>query len=261
MSSGRSSQPSVESQLMERVQSRLDRYREALSITPVPIEVSFEMGAPIAMGHPWIHFDGLLAHLLFREVLGQDYWLLPGKLPLPITIPLPLSRVGSVWCASVSVFDNDEWTTTTVYKRFTERWAHEIRRRPKSVNIVSGRFRMFMMRLPYLPVRRVVFFAHGDLNRVQDLVRHVRFLGKKAAYGLGRVKTVTIQEIEQDNSILDEHGRAMRPLPVQLLQRYEDAVQLACRPPYWDQNSVEVCAPPGTVVTLRQQYQGGTRNR
>jgi hypothetical protein len=43
----------------------------------------------------------------------------------------------------------------------------------------------------------------------------------------------------------------MRPIPVRLLESYNDAVELAWKPPYWAADSIELCAPPGAEVKLK----------
>jgi CRISPR type IV-associated protein Csf3 len=218
----------------------------------VPLRLTFRLGTPLVMGHPWIHLDGLLAHFLLRDALGQDYWLLPAKLPLPLDIRLPLQQTGGVWHASVSCFDSNEWTTTTVYKRFEQRHAGILRRkRTKSINIQSGRFRNWMIRLPCLLAREVVFHACGDPDHVGRLLRHAASLGKKAAYGFGSVLSLEVAEVPADCSLHDQDGNASRPIPVRLLEEWEDQVPLAWRPPYWDRRNVAPCAPPGASIRLR----------
>ncbi len=246
-----SKQLSDERDLIARVQDKLARAQKPDEL--IPMKISFEMAAPMAMGHPWLHLDGLIAHFVFRNLLGADYWLLPGKLPVPVKIPLPLKSTGEMWHASVSIFDanESEWTNTTVYKRFDSRHSEMINRgRKRYVQINRGRYKMYMMTLPYLPVKRVRFFACGDIERVQELLSHVQYLGKKAAYGFGAVKSIDVQEHDVDLSVVDDDGVAMRPIPVRLLKKYDDQVRLAWRPPFWDKKNVALCAPPGANVEL-----------
>ena len=48
-----------------------------------PFSLTFHMQTPIMLGSPWLMFDGIIAHLLNRELRGQDYYTLPSKEPVP----------------------------------------------------------------------------------------------------------------------------------------------------------------------------------
>ena len=67
--------------------------------------------------------------------------------------------------------------------------------------------------------------------------------------GFGAVREVRVEEAEEEWGLV-RGGLAMRPIPVRLLKRYEDAAYLAYRPPYWAKESVELCAVPFTHVEL-----------
>ena len=36
-----------------------------------PFVVTCRLAAPVALSHPWLHLDGILAHLIRRRVLGR----------------------------------------------------------------------------------------------------------------------------------------------------------------------------------------------
>jgi len=238
-------------ELTDRCKSLLTGYEIAGGRTP--ISVVFSLSSPLALAHPWIHFDGLLAHLVLRDAIGDLYWSLPSRRPLDLEVPLPLARTGGMWHASVSQFPqgSPDWHSTTVYKRFDVQNSDLIREdRRKKINTSSGEFRGYMMSLPYRPVRSVTFFGRGDYEQIRGLLSSVTNLGKKAAYGYGEVQRAEIKRTREDWSLVRD-GVAMRPIPTRLLEEWDDSVLVAWRPPYWDKRNVEPCAPPGAHIVLR----------
>ena len=209
-----------------------------------PLKVTFLLRTPVALGFPWIFFDSLLAHVMLREELGERYYSLPTKIPIDRVPELPLKRWGDVYVASVSIFEPEaELAVYQFYKRGDFPFPRGKVRRG------SGFFKDFIVRAPYVPAHRVVFYATGEAGEVERLVRKVAALGKERNVGFGAVRDVEVEEWGQEWGLV-RGGLAMRPIPVRLLKRYEDAAYLAYRPPYWAKESVELCAVPFTHVEL-----------
>lgn len=217
-----------------------------------PFKITFFLQTPVVLGSSWLMFDGIIAHLLFRERLRQDYYTLPSK--EPVTIPdqqlmNPLKRSYDLVHASVAQFNipNDRAGTVTVYKRFDERSCHEIATQTKKVNVGSGLFRAYMMRLPYLPATSATFYCYGNMAEVVRLIRFLPALGKKTAYGYGAIHSVTVEETPEDFSLVKD-GVAMRPLPCSFGYESDEKMYLAYKAPYWDKRNVTACVPPGAKV-------------
>ncbi len=127
-------------------------------------KITFHLQTPVVLGSPWLNFDGVISHLRLRELLGQDYYTLPSKEPLNQyklwrgnTLQL-FQQTRDVLHTSVAQFDVEAENAkiVTVYKRFHEADSHLIATTQRKVNIGSGIFRAYMMRLPYLPARSLV---------------------------------------------------------------------------------------------------------
>jgi len=209
-----------------------------------PLKVVFFLRTPVALGFPWIFFDSLIAHVALREELGERYYSLPTKTPIDRIPDLPLKRWRDVYVASVSVFEHEaELAVYQFYKRGDFPF-------PKGkIRRGSGFFKDFIIRAAYVPAHKVVFYATGELEEVERLVKRVSALGKERNVGFGAVKEVVVEEVEEEWGLV-RGGLAMRPIPVKLLRRYEDAAYLAYKPPYWAKESVDLCAVPFTHVEL-----------
>jgi len=229
-----------------------------------PFSITFHMTTPICLGHPYIHFDGLLAHLILREYMGLDYYVLPSKQPLtrqdlyslnqlPMKL-MPLGRLGSIYRASVSQFNPNCLFTTTFYKRFHEPLATTQGFKHKTIDIGRGRFRGWMLKLPYIPAETVTFYAYGDIQEVLRLLNHLAGLGKKIVAGFGAFKSISVEELDEDRSIV-WNGKAMRPIPLSMCQKADEQMLHAFKPPYWDKKNVCPCATPGSKVKLKPKWE------
>ena len=216
------------------------------------------MQTPIMLASPWLMFDGIIAHLLNREIRGQDYYTLPSKEPvgclgslnlMPIKKTIIYGR-GDIRHASVAQFDvsNEKAGIVTVYKRFAEQYCGEIKTSVKKIQVCRGHYRAYMMRLPYLPARSATFYVNGDVQEVLRLIGYLPGLGKKVAYGYGAIRSVSVEETAEDYSLVKD-GVAMRPLP-DFYADSDEKMFLPWRPPYWARESVAPCVPPGAKVKL-----------
>ena len=210
------------------------------------------MQTPIMLGHPWIALDGILAHLINRELRGQDYYTLPSKEPISQNFLykgalMPLAQTKDVFHGSVAWLDCNEASTATIYKRFAEQQSHTIQTRTKAIDIARGHFKAYAMRLPYIPARTATFYVRGNLKEVLRLLSYLPGLGKKVAYGYGMIKAVAVEETEADFSLVKD-GVAMRPLPCSLGFDSDEKMVLAYKSPYWDKRNVTACVPPGARI-------------
>jgi len=204
------------------------------------------------LGHPWLAFDGILAHLINRELRGQDYWTLPSKEVVSQHFlyrgsVMPLAQTEKLFHASVAQFDVNQAGVATIYKRFAERHVDKLHVKRRFINVGGGLYRAYMMRLPYLPARKATFFCRGDLQEVLRLISFLPGLGKKVAYGYGMIRSVSVDETDDDYSFVMD-GVAMRPLPCKFGYDSTEKMMLAYRSPYWDKRNVAACVPPGAKL-------------
>jgi hypothetical protein len=210
------------------------------------------MQTPILLGHPWLAFDGIIAHLINRELRGQDYYTLPSKEVVSQTFlyhgsVMPLVQTRDVFHASVAWLDCNEAHVTTLYKRFAEQYAHNLKTDKKEIDISRGHFKAYAMKLPYISAHTATFYARGNIQETLRLLSYLPGLGKKVAYGYGAIKSVSVEETEADYSLIKD-GVAMRPLPCYLGFDSDEKMILNYKSPYWNRNEAKLCVPPGAKV-------------
>lgn len=235
-----------------------------------PLRITIYLRTPVALGHPWLHFDGIIAHMVRRAALGEKYYDQPSKAWLrweramkegwaEEKDPIPIKK----WCsskvpkrcvyrASVAIFDAEGFQLTKIYKRFASQYAHIIRTKKRKLDIARGPFRSWAIKLPYVPATKAVFYVYGSKSKIEELLEHLPGLGKKVVVGFGEIRDFEIEEIEEDYSLVKD-GIAMRPLPTWMLSSFSEAFPLACWPPYWWKEHVVLAAPPGARVKLKME--------
>ncbi|OYT64160.1 hypothetical protein B6U67_00730 [Methanosarcinales archaeon ex4484_138] len=234
---------------LNNIIERVKKYNPPSSFSP--LKIVCELITPIALAHPYIHLDGLIMHLLLRDILKDDYYNLPSKSPIDFGQYLrpPLKKSGKVYHASVSFFDIQDVYVTTIYKRFCTEYLDHLTAHKKKIRRGTGHFKDFMIRLPYIPAKTVTFYANGNIGEIERLLAALEALGKKTAYGFGLIRSIEVEEMKEDWSVV-KNGKAMRPIPMSMLDYAEKQVALAYKPPYWDKRNVAICVPPGAEVRL-----------
>lgn len=211
-----------------------------------PMEVVFELGTPMFMGDRWYHGDSLIAVQLMHEILGDHFHDLPAKQAWPVFdwLSLPLKHTGNVYHSSVGLLDSDLLKTTTIYKRFAE--DERVLLTTKRIRKGSGKFRDFMMQMPYSTTKTVTFHMCGNIPEVRRVLSTVRHIGKKASIGGGEVVRLRVSAIEEDRSLISD-GKAARELPCEMLRAYDPGTVMlrSYKLPYWDIRNVTECIVPG----------------
>lgn len=203
----------------------------------------------------WFMLDGplfaacCLEEAELRDCAPED---LPRLDPREV-LPLAIERSGQHWVSrtsaaqyEVAARDTAHWT-----KRFDLDDALGYLEADRSVSLKSGTYRLQRQPL-YLEVTgEIVWHVMGEGEAVERLLtRHVRGLGKKRGYGLGRVLRWRVEPCAEDLSLRRADGALARPVPLlhKRLGKLVEAsavAQIQANPPYWTGHYPEACAVAG----------------
>lgn len=220
-----------------------------------PFKITFYLGSPICITSPWIMFDGILGHLLLLDTMQEDFFVLPRKYNISDYLPknsrsMPLKKTGEVYHASAGIIaPNGCLRVEQIYKRFEPTMSEKLY--IKKIRIGSGHYRSYALKEPYVPAKTITFFVNGRKQVITDLIDNYLFaIGNDARIGWGAVRRYEIEDTEEDFSLV-ANGIAMRPIPVELCEEYEDTAYLPYKSPYWDPKNVAECVVPGTRCKLK----------
>jgi CRISPR type IV-associated protein Csf3 len=246
-------------QTLSVLEEKLQQYTPDTSIFN-PFKLTFFMKTNICLTHPWMHLDGLIAHLLLRKLLGANFYTLPSSMPIDFfeLLDLPLKKLKQgdlfVYHSSVSQFVEDKVYTDKIYKRFEDRkMKYMDPGRSTRIDTTRGRFKNYMITLPYYPTPTVTFYGNGDIRELRSLIEKLPGLGKKIAAGFGSFHSFKIEEIDEDKSLVNEDNKAMRPIPSEFLDERKnyEKISLAYKFPYWAKGNVALCCNVGEGIKLK----------
>lgn len=191
-----------------------------------------------------IHLDALLAYALApMQEAGE---ISRSDRPADIQLPLLRSKVNGhdVWHGSALFFpENSPETLRFWRKKFRQNRLHLTTGSP---NLTNGVYREYNMPVPLSLIPHLYCYGSGNLKALKSLLkRNIKSLGKKRAYGYGRITDITAEEIPEDWSHIAD-GIAMRWLP------HPDGTRLVrCAPPYWNAVDRVKCCEVGEKCTMQ----------
>ena len=233
-----------------------------------PLRVDFFLSSPICLGqYEYVCLDGVVAHLRARSIDPGGYRRRDGATAASGGGMRAIHH-RIIHHASVGLLDTDGPPGTgpqdrvpgsddIIYKRLemsklcdprlarTSNWKH---------TPGTGPYKHAAIRLVTVPARRVRFYARADERMLRDLLAGLLALGKKTAIGYGQIESLEIARIPDDRSVVWK-GRAMRPIPCEMLESCETRERCGWRPPYWNAADARMCAPPGARVKLKSGNQ------
>ena len=141
----------------------------------------------------------------------------------------------------------------TVYKGFDAKKYVEHSEQVKPVkslfSVANGKFKRSFETFEKSYIDEVVIYARGDFDTIKELLANLKYIGKKNAYGWGKVQKIVMEETDEDFSIVKD-GKLMRHIPIdsEYLQKVQkNSYAGALKPlfhPYWDRGRERVCAIP-----------------
>jgi hypothetical protein len=189
-----------------------------------------------------IHLDSLLAWTL-APMQASRQGLTRSDAPDDIRLPLLRSTIhgSQVWHASALFPEADGHETLRYWrKKFRQ---DRLLLTGGSPNLQNAVYREYNMPVPLLLIPRLIAYASGNRKEVKrTLKKHLSALGKKRAYGYGRIVNIECEQTPDDWSLTAD-GIAMRWLP------HPDGQRLVRpAPPYWNMIGRVPCLNVGDPI-------------
>ena len=177
-------------------------------------------------GEP-IHLDALMAWVEIPKFVELDNIQKSDK---PFDVPLPLEKweINGQWVWKASaLFPGKVPFESIQYWRKKFRM-NKIEIMEGSVNTKQGRFREYNTPMCLILTPFLKGWCVGNKNKVKKILSKIKYLGKKTAYGKGKVTAIEIKEIDNDYSLWKD-DKTTRWLPDKNGMKF-----VRCRPPYWN---------------------------
>ena len=202
--------------------------------TPLKITLYLENGFCNIADMP---FDGILSRLYFDERVENGTF--DGNYE-PV-IPF-LKRTDGIYHTSTPQYVINSLGNITFFKAFDLNTyletGHKKSIQKQTLGGKSGRYKSFILNYELVYTDKIEYYVCGDFEYISKLLVGLRFIGKKASLGWGKISHIDIKEIEEDLSLI-KNGVPMRNLPdtdkFNTLPNIAK-VLLRLQPPYWKKN-------------------------
>lgn len=204
------------------------------------IKVTAYLSAPVVTGGGYMTLDGLLGALLFDDL--QDVDAAHAAIPVVSTDGLfhasaaimePIDKGRVAFIASLRPTHSIDPDLILKNKR------GELHRKFDSAltNVMNG-YRT-------ITAPTATWYAEGDADKIERLLRPVQFIGKRRASGFGRVARWDFEPGDLDG-IEGPFGDPLRPVPAEMFKgdRSSPLVDAAWRPAYWCVENRAACFVP-----------------
>jgi hypothetical protein len=177
----------------------------------------------------------------------------PERMPIRIDIPIQVEPGGRFHLCTEPQFVPVGAETHYKNRRFPVEQAAKLgdEKRVNRINISAGDEKSY--RIPhsvgFIEGSTITWWCVGDKNKIEQLLRYCRYVGKFRGVGKGKVRAWVVTECEPwEGFPVVREGRPLRPLPLDWpgLTDYdeEERVLGSIGTCYWDYTAREVCAVP-----------------
>lgn len=166
-----------------------------------------------------------------------------------------LKQVDGLYYASAAILDNEAGGITASFvasmrPQHTPQWIDMIKSNTKAGDVAIGDSRAreagnVINAYAAQVADAVVWYAVGDKSAVLEIVRDIRFIGKRRASGFGEVARWSVEEGELDG-LVGYADEPLRPVPVSMWTHGGNHVVMDCawKPPYWRIENRSKCFVP-----------------
>ena len=218
----------------------------------VNLKITFKMSQNSDVVLPNSAFDSILARLYFDKQKAENTFNGDYDQELPF-----LEKSDGVYHTSFPIAKIKAFQNRTIAKSFDKVGFASIGGKINSEieDTQRGRYKAWFESFEAMIVDKVVYYVRGDIDIIYDLLKGLRYLGKKASIGMGKIKETIIEEIKDDYSLV-QNNSPMRNLP--LVEKYynlnnSSRVLMPLNPPYWkNYRSVECIVSNSFINEVKQ---------
>jgi len=218
----------------------------------VNLKITFKMSQNSDVVLPNSAFDSILARLYFDKQKAENTFNGDYDQELPF-----LEKSDGVYHTSFPIAKIKAFQNRTIAKNFDKVGFASIGGKINSEmeDTQRGRYKAWFESFEAMVVDKVVYYVRGDIDVIYNLLKGLRYLGKKASIGMGKIKETIIEEIKEDYSLI-QNNSPMRNLPS--IEKYNNLnnsskVLMPLNPPYWkNHRSVECIVSNSFIDEVKQ---------
>ena len=215
-----------------------------------PLKIELEILTSIVHGNYYpIHLDGLIYWAIRNFSDVHDFAIQE--------IDKVFSKTSGVYHASQALFVkslNARITATEVVRSTNTQWAEykgTFTKAKKSIKENEGVFRRLYTERLGIKANKIIFFAHGDAEKVQLYLNSLIGVGRSANAGFGEIAKVEVSKAMEDYSwFYDDKLNRILPTRIFTMARNEPVKSCRFKPNYKDGDAADCYMPINNVIVI-----------
>lgn len=215
-----------------------------------PLKIELEILTSIVHGNYYpIHLDGLIYWAIRNFSDVHDFAIQE--------IDKVFSKTSGVYHASQALFVkslNARITATEVVRSTNTQWAEykgTFTKAKKSIKENEGVFRRLYTERLGIKANKIIFFAHGDAEKVQFYLNSLIGVGRSANAGFGEIAKVDVSKAMEDYSwFYDDKLNRILPTRIFTMARNEPVKSCRFKPNYKDGDAADCYMPINNVIVI-----------
>lgn len=215
-----------------------------------PLKIELEILTSIVHGNYYpIHLDGLV------------YWAIRNFYDVHDSaieeVDQVFSKSSGIYHASQALFVkslNSRITATEVVRSTSTQWAEYkgmFTKAKKSIKENEGVFRKLYSERLATKANKIIFFAHGDPDKIEFYLNSLMGLGRSANAGFGEIAKVEVTKAIEDYSwFYDDKLNRILPTRLFTMARNEPIKSCRYKPNYKEGDTVDCYIPINNVIVI-----------
>lgn len=215
-----------------------------------PLKIELEILTSIIHGNYYpIHLDGLVYWAIRNFYDAHDSAIQE--------VDQVFSKSSGIYHASQALFVkslNSRITATEVVRSTSTQWAEykgNFTKAKKSIKENEGVFRKLYSERLATKANKIIFFAHGDPDKVEFYLNSLMGIGRSANAGFGEISKVDVTKAIEDYSwFYDDKLNRILPTRLFTMARNEPIKSCRFKPNYKEGDTAECYIPINNVIVI-----------
>ena len=178
-------------------------------------------------------FDSILAKLYFQQKINDKIFDGNYSQQLPF-----LKMSDSIYHTSNPIYEISHISNETIIKSFNLDMFIDLdgdmTHHKTITNNRSGRYKQHKVDFEVIFTKQIVYYICADYEIIQQLLSKLNYIGKKVSIGWGKIKSIDIEEIDEDLSLyMDKIPNRHLPNTKKYQAKNMKKVFIPLTPPYW----------------------------
>lgn len=138
---------------------------------------------------------------------------------------------------------------STIAKRPDYDYLNSLNEKPKKYTVGSGEFKAYKITYRVQNIKKIYFYARGRKETIDELLKDLKFIGKKTSIGFGEVEKIETEIIDNDKSVFLDKNTPSRPISLKNYKINNNRIAYYnAKVPYWDKTTLEACYMPNSSL-------------